>query len=163
MFLMSALAKWAPLLLMVLFQKGVQRDHVSGVGGEFERVVDKVTSNSDADTIRVLLLWAMVDYNLSIRYHSVVEDMPNFIVGEEEDGVGSFGDTRFALGKAMNFLGKASTQRSLRWGSCCSFLCCMIICLVIGWTTPKQCSSMLMMGPVHCDWVATLKALRVMT
>ncbi len=41
----------------------VQRDHVSGAGGEFKKVVDKVTSNSDADTVRVLLLWAMVDYN----------------------------------------------------------------------------------------------------
>jgi hypothetical protein len=28
--------------------KEFQRDHVSGVGGEFKRVVDKVTSNSDA-------------------------------------------------------------------------------------------------------------------
>jgi hypothetical protein len=86
--------------------KEFQRDHVSGAGGEFERVVDKVTSNSDAVMVRVLLLWAMVDYNLSIRYHSVAGDMSNFIVGEEEDGVGSFGDTRFALGEAMDFLAK---------------------------------------------------------
>ena len=39
----------------------------------------------------------MVDYNSSIRYHSVVGDTSNLIVGEEEDGVGSFGDTWFAL------------------------------------------------------------------
>ncbi len=86
--------------------KEFQRDHVSGAGGEFKRVVDKVTSNSDADTVRVFLLWAMVDYNSSIPYLSVAGDMSNFIVGEEEDGVGSFGDTQFALGKAMDFLAK---------------------------------------------------------
>ncbi len=86
--------------------KEFQRDHVSGTGGEFERVVDKVTSNSDADTIRVLLVWVMVNYNFSICNHSVVGDLSNFIVGEEEDGVGSFGDTRFTLGKAIDFLAK---------------------------------------------------------
>jgi hypothetical protein len=53
------------------------------MGGEFERVVDKVTSNSDTDTIRVLLLWVMVNYNSSICYRSFVVDMSNFILGEE--------------------------------------------------------------------------------
>jgi hypothetical protein len=41
--------------------KEFRRNHVSGTGGDFERVVDKVTSNSDADMIRVLFLWAMVN------------------------------------------------------------------------------------------------------
>jgi hypothetical protein len=86
--------------------KEFQRDHVSGAGGEFKRVVDKVTSNSDADMVRVLLLWAIVNYNLSIRYRSVAGDMSNFIVGEEEDGVGSVGDTWFALCEAIDFLAK---------------------------------------------------------
>jgi hypothetical protein len=54
--------------------------------------------------VRVLLLWAMVDYNSSIHYHSVAGDMLKFIVEEEVDGDGSFDDTRFALGKAMDFL-----------------------------------------------------------
>ncbi len=57
----------------------------------------------------------------------------------------------------------AGTQRCLRSGSCCNFLYCVMVCLVTGWTTPKQCSSMLMIGPVHCELVATLMALRVMT
>ncbi len=48
----------------------------------------------------------MVNYNSCIRNRSVVGDRSNFIVGEEEDGIGSFGDTRFALGKAMDFLAK---------------------------------------------------------
>jgi hypothetical protein len=48
----------------------------------------------------------MVNYNLSICYCSVVGNMSNIIVGEEEDGDVSFGDTRFALGKAMDFLAK---------------------------------------------------------
>ncbi len=84
--------------------KEFRRDHVSGMGGEFKRVVDKV--NSDADMIRVLFVWAMVNYNSCIRNRSVVGNISNFIVGEEEDGVGSFGDTRFALGKVMDFLAK---------------------------------------------------------
>jgi hypothetical protein len=96
--------------------KELRRDHVSGAGGEFERVIDNVTSNSDADMIRVLLLWAMVDYNSSIRYRSVVGDMSNFIVGEEEDGVGSFSDTRFALGKAMDFIAKCQNQEIFEVG-----------------------------------------------
>ena len=90
--------------------KEFQRDHVSGTGGKFEGVVDKVASNSDVDTIRVLLLWVMVNYILSISYHSVAGNRSNLIVGEEEDGVGSFGDTRFTLGEAMecqeNFIDK---------------------------------------------------------
>jgi hypothetical protein len=32
--------------------------------------------------------------------------MSSFIVREEKDVVGSFGDIRFALGKAMDFLAK---------------------------------------------------------
>ncbi len=101
--------------------------------------------------VRVLLLWVMVDYDSSIRYRSVARDMSDFIVGEEEDGVGSFGDARFAFGEAIDFLAK------------CRYPEISEVCLVMGLTTPKQCSSMLMMGPVHCNWVATLKALRVMT
>jgi hypothetical protein len=72
--------------------------------------------------VRVLLLWAMVDYNLSIRYHSVAGDMSNFIVGEEEYGVGSFGDTRFALGKAMDFLAKCGYPEIFEVGIMLKFL-----------------------------------------
>ncbi len=96
--------------------KEFRRDHVSGAGGEFERVVDKVTSNSDADMVRALLLWAMVNYNSSICYRSVAGDMSNFIVGEEEDGVGSFGDTLFALCKGMDFLAKCRYQEIFEVG-----------------------------------------------
>ncbi len=38
-----------------------------------------------------------------------------------------------------------------------------MVCLVTGWTTPKQTSLMSMMGPVHCDLVASLVALSCMT
>jgi hypothetical protein len=57
----------------------------------------------------------------------------------------------------------AGTQRCLRSGSCSNFLYCVMVCLLTGWTTPKQCSSMSMIGPVHCELVATLMASRVMT
>ena len=42
--------------------------------------------------------------------------MLNFIVGVEEDGVGSFGDTRFALGKAMDFLAKCQYPEIFEMG-----------------------------------------------
>ncbi len=57
----------------------------------------------------------------------------------------------------------AGTQRCLRSGSCCNFLYCVMVCLVTGWTTPKQCSLMSMIGLVHCELVTTLIDLRVMT
>ncbi len=55
----------------------------------------------------------------------------------------------------------AGTQRCLRLGSCCNFLYCVMFTLVTGLTTQQQCSSMSMMGPVHCELVATLIASRV--
>jgi hypothetical protein len=57
----------------------------------------------------------------------------------------------------------AGTQRCLRSRSCCNFLYCVMVCLVTGWTTLKQCSLMSMIGPFHCELVETLMALRVMT
>ncbi len=63
MFLMPASSKVGTFGADGAVTKEFQKDHVSGMGGEFEKVVDKVTYNNDADTIRVLFLWAMVNYN----------------------------------------------------------------------------------------------------
>jgi hypothetical protein len=52
----------------------------------------------------------------------------------------------------------AGIQIFLRAGSCCNFLYCVIISFVMGWTTPQQYSSMSMIGPVHCEPAAALKA-----
>ncbi len=61
-------------------------------------------------------MWAMVDYNSCIRNCSILGGMSNFIVGEEEDGVGSFGDTRFALGKVMDFHAKCQYPEIFKVG-----------------------------------------------
>ncbi len=84
--------------------KEFQRDHVSGKSGEFKWIIDKIPANSDADAVGVLLLWAMVKYNASICYRADCGDALNLFVREEEDSVGSLGDTFFALGKTMDFL-----------------------------------------------------------
>jgi hypothetical protein len=68
---------------------------------------------------------------------------------KEEDCVDPIGDTQFALHHRCTSLLISGTQRRLRSGSCCNFLYCDMVCLVTGWTTLQQCSSMLMMGPVH--------------
>jgi hypothetical protein len=57
----------------------------------------------------------------------------------------------------------AGTQKTFKVGSCCNFLYCVMVSFVIGCTTPKQSSVMLMMGPVHCELVATFMASSVMT
>ncbi len=46
----------------------------------------------------------MVNHNARICFHVVCVDAPNLFVREEEDSVGSFGDTFFALGETMDFL-----------------------------------------------------------
>jgi hypothetical protein len=83
--------------------KGFQRDYVSGMSGEFEWMIDKIPADSDANAVGVLLLWEMVNHNASICYCAVCGDAPNLFVREEEDSVGSLGDTFFALGKMMDF------------------------------------------------------------
>ncbi len=46
-------------------------------------------------------LGMMINDNTSIHYHLVGRDTANVFMGEEENGVGSCGDSRFALGKTM--------------------------------------------------------------
>ncbi len=84
--------------------KEFQSDRVSGTSGEFKRIIDKIPANSDANAVGVLFLWAMVNHNASIRHRAICGDAPNLFVRDEEDCVGSLGDTFFVLSKMMDFL-----------------------------------------------------------
>ncbi len=81
--------------------KGFQRDHVSGKSGEFKRVVDKITSNSDPDPIGVFLLGAITNDNPGICQGPVFGDLSDLMVGEEKYGIGSFGNAQFSPDKMM--------------------------------------------------------------
>jgi hypothetical protein len=81
--------------------KDFRGDHVSGMHGEFKWISDNVATDSDTDTVGILFLGTMMNDNTSICYHSVGWDIANVFMGEEENGVGSCGDSRFALGETM--------------------------------------------------------------
>ncbi len=81
--------------------KELRGDHVSGMRGELKWISDKVSTNGDTDAVGVLFLGTMINDNTRIRYHSVGRDAANVFMGEEENGVGSCGDSRFALGETM--------------------------------------------------------------
>ncbi len=81
--------------------KEFRGDHVSGMRGEFKWISDKVSTNGDTDAVGILFLGTMINDNTCIRYHLVGWDTANVFMGEEENGVGSCGDSHFALGKTM--------------------------------------------------------------
>ena len=69
--------------------------------GEFKRIIDQVTSNSDANAVRVFFLWTMVDDNSTICDCLVSRDVPHLFGGREEDCVGPIGDAWFSLCQSM--------------------------------------------------------------
>ncbi len=75
----------------------LRRYHVGGACGKFERVLDKVPTNCDADRIRVFLLWTMVNDNASISYCPIFGNAENFCVVKIENCVSTFGDARTSL------------------------------------------------------------------
>jgi hypothetical protein len=81
--------------------KEFREDHVSGTSGEFKWINDKVATDGDTDAVGILFLGTMINDSMSIHYHSVGWDTANVFMGEEENGVGSCGDFRFALGEMM--------------------------------------------------------------
>ena len=82
---------------------------------------------------------------------------------EKKDGVNAFCNTCFALRKPPEFLAQHWNPEVFEIGVVLQFLYCVLVSFVTGWTTPKQCSSMSMMGPVHCELGATLNVLSHMT
>ena len=80
------------------------RYHVGGACGQLEGVVDEVPANGDADTVGILLLWLMVDDNMSTCDGPVFGDALDFVVGKKKYGVSHLGNTGLELGQAMYFL-----------------------------------------------------------
>jgi hypothetical protein len=81
--------------------KEFRGDHVSGTHGEFKWISDKVATDGDTGAAGILFLGTMINDNMSIHYHLVGRDTANVVLREEENGVGSCGDSHFALGKLM--------------------------------------------------------------
>ncbi len=81
--------------------KEFRGDHVSGMRDEFKWISDKVSTDGDTDVVGILFLGTMINDDTRICYHSVGWDTANVFMGEEENGVGSCGDSRFVLGKTM--------------------------------------------------------------
>ncbi len=81
--------------------KEFRGDHVSCTLGEFKWISDKVSTDGDLDAVGILFLGLMINDDTRIRYHLVGRDTANVFMGEEEDGVGTCGDSCFALGKTM--------------------------------------------------------------
>ena len=81
--------------------KKFRGNHVSGASGEFKRTIDQVTANSDANAVRVLFLWTMINENLTISDCLVGMDAANLFGRKKEDCVGPIGDTWFALCQSM--------------------------------------------------------------
>ncbi len=75
--------------------------HVSGMHGEFKWISDKVSTDGDTDAVGILFWGMMINDDTRICYHSVGQDTANVFMGKKENGVGSCGDSHFALGKTM--------------------------------------------------------------
>ncbi len=58
-------------------------NHVSGVHGEFKRIIDQVTHNSDTNADRVFFLWTMIDENSAINDCLAGSNVTNFFGGKE--------------------------------------------------------------------------------
>ncbi len=75
--------KTCPLCADCSVPKKFRGNHVSGACGELKRIIDQVTTNSDANAVRVFLLWTMIDDNSTIRDCQVGRDVPN-LFGEKK-------------------------------------------------------------------------------
>ncbi len=58
--------KTCPLCADCAVPKKFGGNHVSDACGEFKRIIDQVTTNRDADVVRVFFLWTMIDENSTI-------------------------------------------------------------------------------------------------
>ena len=134
-------------------------DHVCGTRCELERVVDEVAADRDSYPVRIYLLGPMVDDDSCICYSAICWYQSDCVVREKKDGVRSCCKTRLALYKPMEFLAHCWNPEVFEIGVVLQFLYCVMVSFVTGWTTPKQCSLMSPIGPVHCELVATLNAL----
>jgi hypothetical protein len=86
----------ASLVLMTLFYD-FRRDHVGSACSELKLVINQIASNSDAHTVRVVLLGTMVDHNVGLCDCSIVWDGANVSMQEKKDGISAFGNARTSL------------------------------------------------------------------
>jgi hypothetical protein len=93
--------KTCPLCADCAVPKKFRGNHVSGARGEFKRIIDQVTANSDANVVRVFFLWTTINGNSTVRDCPVNRDVPNLFGGQEEGCVGPIGDNWFALCQSM--------------------------------------------------------------
>jgi hypothetical protein len=75
-------SKMCPLCVDPAVPKKFRGNHVSGACGEFKRIIDQVTANSDANVVGVFFLWTMIDVNLTIPDCLVGRDVPNLFWGK---------------------------------------------------------------------------------
>ncbi len=61
--------------------------------GEFKWISDKAATDGDMDAVGILFLRTMINDNTIISYHSVGWDTASVFMREEENGVGSCGDS----------------------------------------------------------------------
>ncbi len=114
--------KKCPLHADCAVPKKFRGNHVSGACGEFKRIIDQVTTNSDANAVRVFFLWTMIDDNLTIRDCPVGRDVANFFGGKEEDCVGPISDAWFAPCQSMYLFAHCRYPEMFEVGSMLQFL-----------------------------------------
>jgi hypothetical protein len=77
---------------------------------------------TDANVVRVFLLWTMIDDNLTICDCPVGRDVPKLFGGKEEDCVGPLGDALFALCQSMYLFAHCRYPEMLEVGILLQFL-----------------------------------------
>jgi hypothetical protein len=93
--------KTCPLCVDCAVSKKFGGNHISGAHGEFKRIIDQVTTNRDANVVKVFFLWTIIDDNSTIRDCPAGRDVPDLFGRKGEDCVGSIGDAWFALCQSM--------------------------------------------------------------
>jgi hypothetical protein len=67
--------------------------------------IDRISANSDAHAVEIILLGLMVYDNAGVGDGAVFGDVPDFVMGEKQDSVSASSDTFFSLRQLMEFLG----------------------------------------------------------
>ncbi len=114
--------KMCPLCADCAVPKKFRGNHVSGARGEFKRIIDQVTANSDANAVRVFFLWTIINDNSTIHDCPVSRDVTNLFGGKEEDCVGLIGDAWVALCQWMYLFAHCWYPEMLEVGIMLQFL-----------------------------------------
>ncbi len=107
-------------------------------------VINEVPADSDSDSIRVVLLGAVVNNNLFVSDSLSFRNVPDFVMGKIEICVGTNSDISLPWVRRCSSFDMAGTHKSFKLESSMSLVYLVIVSFVTGWTTPLQTSSMLM-------------------